>query len=794
MLSARHIPILVLIAAVSSSQVLLIVLGHQRANRAATTTTRLPLASDTVGRDNDPQEQRLAVQIVTTDSTNLVEQPQQEPSPAKSPTTATSPVSFDDQLNLMDFQMPDTKESQPRATPTGQRRVMPKRIVINLGPSAANGSHPMGKTSTRLTIGFAPSPDRSASKQVMGSANLVAKSNGRAEDSPGSSQSSRPGRDMRRAVLRAIRRQGGVPTLVVTGKGGQLDPASRPEARLMLDAEMVDGMERKLDNDNGGPNIIQPAGSASRRRAEEVQSVSDDLNSLEQELAGLDLSSAQRDDVLQLETSLSEGQEKLNRAGGDRDEGSSANSKRIEAAGRQIAGTPPLAGRLARDQSGGRRRRSKGLPGAREESDNLDSLFNHKSDYATRDGSGELPNPPTPTLGAHLELADKSRPKEARRDPPSRQFAETVEGNSTTIETGPRTRMDDRVARILGQLKLYTTKEQLMKVARDLERQPTSLAGDEERPLGNGDNQQPLHNLQTVSRVVRDRPPPPPVVRDGRPTLNGRAVGGGQTARFLASNFLDDNNDEDSQLRDLTRRRRVPAPVKEDTHEALMAGRGGAPGELQDVNNLTPAEASDLAAEGSEKQRPPWPDSARDYLDLKYREHPLQLGAMEGGVGPPAEESYDEASDLSNKADSNELGEPNGRQRKEEEESRSVVADSRARAGPEGDSYFDEQAAEGAATSERSSLPVGYDEDETEGSLSSPSSGEQSFDDDEYNAGSDGQETRERAVRAEAVPSRREEEEIKALELVIDELAAREREERGRGAAGAGASTKRRFE
>lgn len=252
------------------------------------------------------QEQRLALQIITTDAGNV-----ESDSPHMSDTSknkdyrspsdqvgAVKSISFDNQYNMIESQLdrltPDRGHQDQE-----QRTNTPKRIVINLNSLIANqtgNSNEMGPT--KLTIGFAPQwPQLEGSND--GSQNEGTSKSKRSNERSKTSikqtgvESTESTRPMRDAILKAVHRQGGVPAMVMKDLGQEsierLEGKDRetPVIKIMLKSGLGEDRNYQVDRQSLSKQIY-PSESNQRQASslDNVESVSGELDQVIDELEG----------------------------------------------------------------------------------------------------------------------------------------------------------------------------------------------------------------------------------------------------------------------------------------------------------------------------------------------------------------------------------------------------------------------------------------------------------------------------------------------------------------------------
>lgn len=220
--------------------------------------------------DQDAQEQRLALQIVTTESALSDNEKNQIQLPiAEESNTKDGPqlgemkgiISFDDQYKLMEAQLQNDQKNQQSTTNTRANSFekLPKRIVINLGSLASNDSH-MGKVATtRLTIGFQPQTTNAKNQTYPSTKTTNVNTSPLVKSASGEAGQRGPSRGlMRDAIMRAVQKQAGIPALVVSNQDlemGQPDDG-KVKTKLMLNSEVHDNRMRRTSLQDGNSNRI----------------------------------------------------------------------------------------------------------------------------------------------------------------------------------------------------------------------------------------------------------------------------------------------------------------------------------------------------------------------------------------------------------------------------------------------------------------------------------------------------------------------------------------------------------
>lgn len=286
------------------------------------TNSRDGMRNPNSGRNSDhlAQEQRLAVQIITTDSGTTSDQANDSARPknqdqsdgqTKRPNENSAQdgsISFENQFKLMESQLSKTRHHEDgvdlRATTSNpQQPLIPKRIVINLNTSSSNSSDSNGGP-TKLTIGFAPTApeneatggrksksgsDRSKVVVMPETQNIGVKS-ARVEGAPTRVQG-RPGAgNMREAIIDGIRRQGGVPTFVMSShEMGERD--AEPQMKFMLNSEEVDRHQSQSAGGRPQAEVREPTrrskSAASTRNLslrEQLDNLAGEIESVERKL------------------------------------------------------------------------------------------------------------------------------------------------------------------------------------------------------------------------------------------------------------------------------------------------------------------------------------------------------------------------------------------------------------------------------------------------------------------------------------------------------------------------------
>lgn len=272
--------------------------------------------------DHLAQEQRLAVQIITTDSGATSDQVNDSMGPKINQHQSGNgklndaehdgSTSFENQLKLMESQLSRTRhieqnDSDLSNTSSGnhQQALMPKRIVINLNTLNSNSSDASGGP-TKLTIGFAPSSSNENDDLTSGFRGKLGSDRSKtivlpeARVRPAARSGSEPVRlagqpegrgAMRGAIMDGISRQGGVPTFVMSAhEMGQQN--AEPQMRFMLNSEEVDRQRQQQTGGRGRSQFDarEPArlsqSATARNLREELDNLAGEIESVERKLGG----------------------------------------------------------------------------------------------------------------------------------------------------------------------------------------------------------------------------------------------------------------------------------------------------------------------------------------------------------------------------------------------------------------------------------------------------------------------------------------------------------------------------
>lgn len=226
-------------------------------------------------RDHLAQEQRLAVQIITTDpgeeavslstaasNAGATKHGHQQDGRA-SDSNSGGAISFDDQFNLLETQLNSNKDSN-----SGERQQMlSKRIVINL--NALNSSDP-NERGTKLTIGFLPmKPLASGSKQqqvATTSANISTQANGRNQQQNGAAHrgqlSSLLNKSASGQIVKGNKKESGGPPSVGSAKKKQVswqttsEHNANQEAQQRVRPKMREAIVEAIGKQGGIPAMV----------------------------------------------------------------------------------------------------------------------------------------------------------------------------------------------------------------------------------------------------------------------------------------------------------------------------------------------------------------------------------------------------------------------------------------------------------------------------------------------------------------------------------------------------------
>lgn len=274
------------------------------------------------GRTSDhlAQEQRLAVQIITTDSGTTSDQANDSAGPknqdrldgqTKQPNESGAQdgsISFENQFKLMESQLSKTRHQggdmvDSRATTSNQQQpLIPKRIVINLNTPGSNSSDSSGGP-TKLTIGFAPTDPEdetlSGHKSKSGSdrskavvipetrSSSVRSSPTSAQGAPARLQGRPSADNMRDAIMDGIRRQGGVPTFVMSShEMGERN--AEPQVKFMLNSEEVERHQSQSDGARSQAEVREPIRTSKSAASTRNLSLREQLDNLAGEIESVE--------------------------------------------------------------------------------------------------------------------------------------------------------------------------------------------------------------------------------------------------------------------------------------------------------------------------------------------------------------------------------------------------------------------------------------------------------------------------------------------------------------------------
>lgn len=453
--------------------------------------------------DQIAEEQRVALQIVTTESeapdggaehqTNNRRMQVSASEVTLRPDNVNYGISFDDQYANMSSQLKQSHRSQlinqqtslgmdreARQNITENRDLQPiqlssRRIVINL--DALDGGIPRSQ-STRVTIGF---PEEDGKKNVDQDLRQMPRSEGKGANlrSRASTQSN--------YLMGAIKRQGGIPTYVVEN----IEPGdSSPErmARLMLKSDTTEQMERKSRQRRNQQlaSSMATTQSASFRLSDDLGDENANQNQLAErkdlakDRAGLDGDSRRRrrrgrNETQESSTTTSTTTTTTTKAprlttktnGNERDLSSVTKSLGNSlGAGKKSVWPQRIQIQNAKSVSefvNGQ----VGLSRNPLEDTQISVNRLQGSQFPTSMLLGQVESPlsrPTPSIVGFDQFDEEPVSAIDGRNETSRDNSNQLVGSSE--------QMDERVAQLLERLKLYTTREHLLKVARDLERDP----------------------------------------------------------------------------------------------------------------------------------------------------------------------------------------------------------------------------------------------------------------------------------------------------------------------------------
>jgi len=812
-----------------------------------------------------PQEQRLAVQIITSDSGDLSNSYQiidssvgaTKQSPGHSPKPSYGAEFAPYKLDKLESQLP----SGPSITSQGpQQPLIPKRIVINLDTTNSNATE-TNSGGTKLTIGFAPTKQEHHSPQPTSPAAAMRSSSGSRKTlvpGTGGNGVSRLNKDSTRGnLMEAIRRQGGIPTVIMSDNDFNRIVESRNGATgesttFMLNSEMVDERQRAGSAQGTNRNKKQPVQPSESSTASgddslggRVMDLSDELGYLDQQLDG----TRGTGDAYHSGTSRSAAiAEEGNRHQNPRNMEASLQNYRTKdnrirpELGRAAefdheTSVEPMVSGYRNEEDGDEERPRGGSENSvvqdRDSSRRLshenrgdkfdrNSINSHDNNYSYdihHDGSASMnPEPMDNSVSVRKRRQRDSKVRlsstrteefggsdvdgttQASSDnneisgvdgnlnelsagvigqsknngntaPNSGQL--TVKSKSKTDKSAlPPTNQatDERVARILNRLKLYTTKDQLMKVAKNLQMYPSreeSLASssDETSERDNSDNDFFIGRNSEI-RHQRNNP------RIGASKVIGKKP-------LLSVNY-GDGRDVESSSRFVTwrdrlemARRNVPPPANHDSADSMVSEASSSSDSDDSENAPTDSERGSTDGETGDGMR----------LLSEFRQRQQRMREMKESAETDAEPESNVVSRMVSGSGKNYEPEP----------SNSAARQHQAQPGD------DQEASEGepqTATNDRddttdytsaNDLVDGmrhnaklYNEDDTpEPRRSGKESAEDSELDPEVADESEPSPARAEFEDGGKKSDEKEEAEIKILEHVIDELVNRERKDSG---------------
>jgi len=615
-------------------------LNGEQSDRLADQSTN-DTKSDT--KDHLAQEQRIAVQIITTDgfgaggSTSQVEVANRSGGPpndgsdrklesheSRTGATRESGVSFDEQYGQLEKayergiggpRMRELERKMSQNSAQKQQKALPKRIVINLGSLAtevdgkeekfAHSTQPGG---AKLTIGFQDLEEPKASNSAMekrsserrreqqASKLAVRKNDGGQSAGKQTASSKQRPVTFRRAVVEALSEQGGVPAMVmndeemedVLAEGGENDRQSagnKARPKLMLDAEMIDMVRRarkaqprheggqqvvKDSQENGAQSIIEP-------QVDEVRPYRESMR-------------AKGNERYQMWPDASEQLQETNPSQRQRETASRNHTERAQPATRAGPITKPSTSQEANMRNSKKQDAGDKTSTSSRLSPGLSSRSARSSD---NDGAQGRQNG-----------GPRQRESPTTSQPPGNRQKKGRLASEPTTSTARS--MDERVARLLDRLKLYTTKDQLIKVARDLQSTPevpTPTQGGAEKE---GDDSEGGQINLDEFQSHRMQFAPMEAVEEG--------VDVGPSPVMLATADSDHNPHQLGRMNRLVRNR-VPSPIRDQTsaHEGTEAsgehyrpiGRTDEQANLfhqEDQQDHQDPDQSDLSSEGSERE------------------------------------------------------------------------------------------------------------------------------------------------------------------------------------------------
>jgi hypothetical protein len=660
-------------------------------------------------RDHQAQEQRLAVQIVATEAEPAAPGDNQQPNYYQR--IQRSATSWTQQAEAASGSLPAAASQQQKQQQQqqAQPRLIPRRIIINLGELAA----------PRLFQSGAPTesrrPDKGGhSEQHKGTAQLQQASTGahhsetvapertrldKAESGPTEGEQRRSGsvqaagrqrgdgKSMRRALMSAIKQQGGIPTMVISeaemaerldgSQPTKLGPERSP-IRLMLNTEMVERMHGKQTADSNSNNELHPEAPTqvqlqAGREAQEAAEREDRRGGMEQadfgahfhqqppaagaptvrrsarELQQSDRGPAQLGSHLLSDRAPTgapashERQSDANIAGRQQQRHAARAEQLFGLASKRQTAPALFYGEFgqvtARRASSSENREKVVAAAAAKQEGAAGAKHEQLRKTETPPGSSNTsPPPPTaaqqaaklatgapPALGtgsvqnASSIKTKESEPRRVKSRPAERQPAGQPERAPHSSDPIQEQAMGERVARLLDRLKLYTTKEQLLKAAQDLQRQqPADEGGGDGSSFGApltsslGDSLEGVPDVDGEYRSYEFAP-------SDRALRLARHSSEHQQPPLDQASFLDDENaaaaDEQpadaiqSQREILARRNSVPSPLgydlsDDDGESDADEGRAESAGQTQPAGRLADGAADDEKADGLDGSQP----------------------------------------------------------------------------------------------------------------------------------------------------------------------------------------------
>lgn len=525
--------------------------------------------------DHEAQEQRVAVQIVTTESgRSWPTRDRLNELNRESSDNPNAGISFDDQYIDMEAQLNkeekekqqidigngakvriiDTSDRSSSTTSDSQRgeglRVMPKRVVINLDSLVGNNSKRSNNGSTtRVTIGF-EAPQKESEGSDGGSNNLgkgesikAKKVTTKFSDLPSSqSSSSSPSANL----MSAIKRQGGIPTYIDSGH------------KIMLQSEMT-SKSRQKRNQRANPRVSIKNENSNLDNVSENRVTTNDMMTF-----GLDQFNS--DNHHQRHHHQQQQQQKQLGSSSENTGETNGQGRRVS---KFIKDLPmvtthednSLSARHIQGSNNQPNYESNSKPRAiqapssriyhRDDSNKVATQNNiydsspNESNYATSDDS--MTNlmmhdslKPSDYLDDHTTRASSQNPS-SDSDEGIRNIPIERSGSNTQItnnsQSSSSSESDDRIADLLERLKLFTTKDHLLGVARELERDGSDQVSDILKFLEPTINPEAAQSAPMISSTAMD-------IAEARNRVPAPIVNPDMLEASASANQIDESDDE----------------------------------------------------------------------------------------------------------------------------------------------------------------------------------------------------------------------------------------------------------